>query len=68
MEFMPYAKYFQKNSIKKDQMMLPNTQITNKCTVAFYDVFYSQYFHQHISASILAIFRAMFLLHEHNCG
>jgi len=30
-----------------------------------YDVFYSQYSHQHVSASIPAIFRVMFLLQEY---
>ena len=30
-----------------------------------YDVFYLQYSHQHVSASILTIFRVMFLLQEY---
>jgi len=30
-----------------------------------YDAFYSQYFHQHVSAGISAIFRVMFLLQEY---
>jgi hypothetical protein len=30
-----------------------------------YDVYYLQYSHQHVSASILAIFRVMFLLQEY---
>ena len=33
-----------------------------------YDTFYSHYPHQHILASILAIFRVMFLLQEYSCG
>jgi hypothetical protein len=36
-----------------------------------YDVFYSQCFHQHVSAGISAIFRAMLLLQEYQtykCG
>ena len=30
-----------------------------------YDVFYSQCFHQHVSAAILAIFRVMLLVREY---
>ena len=30
-----------------------------------YDVFYSQYSHQHVSAAIAAIFRLMLLLQEY---
>ena len=30
-----------------------------------YEIFYLQYSHQHVSASILAIFRVMFLLQEY---
>jgi len=32
-----------------------------------YDVFYSQYSQQPVSAGIPAIFRVIFLLHEYNC-
>ena len=32
-----------------------------------YDLFNSLYSHQYVSASILAIFRVMFLLQECNC-
>jgi len=31
-----------------------------------YDVFYSQYSHQHVSVGIPAIFRVIFLLQQHN--
>jgi len=31
-----------------------------------YDVFYSQYSQQHVSAGISAIFRVIFILHEYN--
>jgi hypothetical protein len=33
-----------------------------------YDVSYSQYSHQHVSAVIPAIFKVIFLLHQYNCG
>ena len=33
-----------------------------------YNVFYSQYSHQRVSAGISAIFRVMFLLQEYTCG
>jgi len=33
-----------------------------------YDIFYSQYSHQHVLTNILALFRVMFLLQEHYCG
>jgi hypothetical protein len=34
----------------------------------FYDVFYSQYSYQHVSAGIPAIFRVVFLLQQYICG
>jgi len=33
-----------------------------------YYVIYSEYSHQHVLASNLAIFRVMFLLQAYNCG
>jgi hypothetical protein len=36
--------------------------------IYIYDILYSHYSHQHVSAGIPAIFRAMFLLQENNCG
>jgi len=33
-----------------------------------YYVFRSQYSHQHVSAVIPTIFKAIFLLQEYNCG
>jgi len=33
-----------------------------------YEEFCPQYSHQHVSVSILAIFKVMFLLREYNCG
>ena len=32
-----------------------------------FGVFYSQCFHQHVSAAIIAIFRVMLLLQEYKC-
>jgi len=33
-----------------------------------YDVFYSQFSHQHVSGNIAAIFRVTFSLEEHSWG
>ena len=33
-----------------------------------YDIFYSQYSHQHVSTRIPAILRIMFLLQAYSCG
>ena len=44
-----------------------NIQITNKKHFSVYDVFYSQFYHRHVSISIAAVFRIMILLEEHNC-
>jgi hypothetical protein len=42
-----------------------NIQITKKMHFNIYAVFYSLYSHQHVSAGIAAIFRAMLLLQEY---
>jgi len=42
-----------------------NIHITNKMHFNIYDVFYSLYSHQHVSAAFAAIFRVM-LLQEYN--
>jgi hypothetical protein len=44
--------------------MIDNTQITNKMHVNVYDVLYTLYSHQHISAAIAAICKVI-LLQEH---
>ena len=33
-----------------------------------YDILYSEYSHQHVSAGIPDIFKVMFLLQEYNCA
>jgi hypothetical protein len=42
-----------------------NIEITKKMYFKVYDVFYSLYSHQHVSAAIAAIFRVI-LLQEYN--
>ena len=41
-----------------------NIQITNKMHFKVYELFYSQFSHQHVSATVAAIFRVMLLLQE----
>jgi len=43
-----------------------NIKITNKLHFNVYDVFYLLNFHQHVSASIAAIFSVMLLLQEYS--
>jgi hypothetical protein len=75
--FFQYLEYFLAAEVLK---MLYNTvhipcikqiqkYINNqKMHFNIYDIFYSQYSHQHISARIPVIFRVMFLLQEYSCG
>jgi hypothetical protein len=50
----------------RKQLCIRNTEIANKTHFKAYDVFYSQYSHQHGSAAIAAIFRVLLLLQQYN--
>ena len=42
-------------------MRTKNTSKQKKITLIFYHILYSQYYHQHVSAAIAAIFRVILL-------
>jgi hypothetical protein len=64
METAYYTEYFNVLHLPRiDQ--INNIQIANKTHYSVYDVVYSQFSHQHVSAAIAAIFGVILLLHEY---